>query len=141
MSLAADRTYQIALVEDNPGDVYLIQEALREKGIQYNLELFQDAEGIVQKLSLDGDLGRTPDLILLDLNLPKIEGLDVLRSLRSLPGLNGVPIGILTSSQSPQDQAKAEAAGANRYIQKPTSLDDFLQEVGGAIHELLRSSA
>lgn len=135
--MSLGRNYQIALVEDNPGDVYLIQEALREKGIPYSLELFQDAEGIVQKLSVDHDGGRTPDLILLDLNLPKIEGLDVLRSLRSLPGLDRVPIGILTSSQSPQDQAKAEAAGANRYIQKPTSLDDFLQEVGGAIHELL----
>lgn len=131
------RNYKIALVEDNPGDVYLIQEALRERGIAYSLELFQDAEGIVQKLSVDHANGHSPDLILLDLNLPKIEGLDVLRSLRSLPGLDGVPIGILTSSQSPQDQAKAEAAGANRYIQKPTSLDDFLQEVGDAIHDLL----
>ncbi|HYZ86955.1 MAG TPA: response regulator [Bryobacteraceae bacterium] len=134
----ASRTFQIALVEDNPGDVYLIQEALREKGIAYNLELFQDAEAILSKMKVAADEPR-PDLILLDLNLPKIEGLDVLRSLRATPGLDRVPIGILTSSQSPYDQAKAQAAGADRYIQKPTSLDEFLTGVGGAIVELLQT--
>jgi CheY-like chemotaxis protein len=128
------RTFQIALVEDNPGDVYLIQEALREQSIPYSLELFQDAEGIFDRLK-SGE--KAPDLILLDLNLPKIEGLDVLKVLRNLPGLDEVPIGVLTSSQSPLDKVKATSSGANRFIQKPTSLDEFLIEVGGAIKELL----
>lgn len=131
---SSPRSYQIALVEDNPGDVYLIQEALREHNILYSLELYQDADGIFERLK-SGEV--KPDLILLDLNLPKIEGLDVLKSLRSLPGLDSVPIGILTSSQSPQDQAKAQASGADRFIRKPTSLDDFLVSVGGAISEML----
>lgn len=128
------RTFQIALVEDNPGDVYLIQESLREQGISYTLELFEDAEGIFDRLKSGQS---QPDLILLDLNLPKIEGLDVLKVLRALPGLDKIPIAILTSSQSPLDQMKARASGASRYIQKPTSLDDFMATVGGAIKELL----
>jgi CheY-like chemotaxis protein len=136
--MTGPRTYQIALVEDNPGDVYLIQETLRENGIAYNLELFEDAEAILKRLQDGNGSSTSIDLILLDLNLPKIEGLDVLRTLRSLPGLNEVPIGILTSSQSPQDRAKAQAAGADTFILKPTSLDDFLNSVGGAIKQLLK---
>ena len=134
------RTYRIALVEDNPGDIYLIQEALREKKIPYTLDIFEDAEKIVERLAErhTESPDSLPDLILLDLNLPRIEGIDLLRSLRGLDGLADIPIGILTSSQSPQDRQQAEAAGASRFIRKPTSLDEFLAVVGGSISEMLQ---
>jgi CheY-like chemotaxis protein len=134
-----DRTYRIALVEDNPGDIYLIQETLRDRSIAYTLDLYQDGESIVRVLGCPNtaDRDKIPDLVLLDLNLPRIEGLEILKSLRSNPQLATVPIGVLTSSQSSRDRERAELAGANRFVWKPTLLTDFLDTVGGAIEDML----
>ena len=90
---------QITLVEDNPADVFLVRKALQEKGIAFELTCFENGEEALNSLS---QRERTePDIILLDLNLPLLEGVEVLQRLRSIPGLVGVPVAILSSSASP----------------------------------------
>jgi CheY-like chemotaxis protein len=84
--------------------------------------------------------GKAPDLILLDLNLPTIDGIAVLIQIRNMPRLSGVPVVILTSSGSSSDMRRTERLGAARYIRKPFMLEDFLREVGGGVEEMLRES-
>ena len=125
----------ITLVEDNPADVLLVRMALQEKGIAFELTCFEDGEEAVESLSRQE---RTePDIILLDLNLPVTEGVEVLKRIRSIPELVNVPVAILTSSASPIDIQRTKLLGVARYINKPLELDDFLREVGGQVHEML----
>ena len=129
------KTAHIMLVEDNPADVLLVRKALQEKGIVFELTCFEDGEEAVRSLlRQDRD---EPDVILLDLNLPMTEGVEVLRRIRSIPGLVGVPVAILSSSASPTDLHRTKLLGASRFISKPIALDDFLREVGGAVEEML----
>src|SRR4029077_1992408 len=108
------RTASIVLVEDNPGDIVLVRKALDEKGIKFQLTCFENGEKALKNLSQPGRLA--PDLILLDLNLPGMDGIDVLRKISNMPGLLSVPIVILTSSESPSDMQRTERIGAARYI-------------------------
>src|SRR5213078_4547659 len=87
---------RIFLVEDNDGDVHLLEKALQSRGIAYQLNRYEDGEQAMRAISSDPTL--VPDLILLDLNLPRREGFDVLRLVRTMPRLVGVPIGVFTSS-------------------------------------------
>jgi two-component system response regulator len=123
------------LVEDNPGDVLLVKKALQEKGIAFELTCFEDGAEALKSLSRQD--GSAPDVILLDLNLPMTEGVEVLRRIRSIPGLVGVPVAILSSSASPSDLHRTKLLGVARFISKPIALDDFLREVGGAVEEML----
>jgi len=126
---------QIVLIEDNPADVFLIQKALKENGIDYSLAQFRVGADAVRELcSADNPV---PDMILLDLNTPRTDGFEALRTLKETPRLSGVPIAILTSSRARQDKHRAMLLGA-RYIEKPSGLDDFLSTVGGAVKEMLR---
>jgi CheY-like chemotaxis protein len=128
------KTVRITLVEDNPADVLLVRKALQEKGIAFELTCFEDGEQAVKSLPLQEP---GPDIILLDLNLPLTEGVEVLVRLRALPGLVGVPVAILSSSASPTDMHRTKLLGVARYINKPMVLDDFLREVGRAVEEML----
>jgi DNA-binding response OmpR family regulator len=132
MSKAAVR---ISLVEDNPGDVYLLEKALHHRHIAYELTRYQDGEQAIKEFS-KADCP-APDLILLDLKLPRREGFDVSRAVRNRPVFVGVPIGILTSSDAAQDRHRVALIGAERYIHKPPTLDDFIAEVGDAISDML----
>ena len=132
------KTARIVLVEDNRGDVLLVRMALQEKGIKFELTCFEDGRKALNSLSRHGL--KAPDLILLDLNLPNIEGIDVLREVRSMPKLAGVPVVILTSSTSPTDIHRTALLGAARFISKPSGLDDFLKEVARGVEETLRAS-
>jgi len=127
---------RILLVEDNPADVYLVEEALRTHGIHYEMKWLRDGE---QALALLGqsEFG-LPDLVLLDLNLPRVDGKEVLARILQRPELAGVPVAIMTSSDSPQDRREMAELGASCYIKKPPTLDAFL-EVGGVIKSLLAS--
>ena len=125
---------RILLVEDNPADVYLIEEALRTHGVQFEMKWLRDGEQALEMLTEDG-LG-APDLVLLDLNLPRVDGKEVLTRIRQTPHLVGVPVAIMTSSDSPQDRREMADLGASCYIKKPPTLDEFL-EVGGVIKNLL----
>jgi chemotaxis family two-component system response regulator Rcp1 len=126
---------RITLVEDNPADVLLLKMALQEKGIPFELTCFEDGEEALKHLSREER--DEPDIILLDLNLPMTEGVEVLRRLRSIPKLVNVPVAILSSSASPMDVNRAKSLGVDRYISKPIALDDFLREVGREIEEML----
>ena len=129
------RAIKIFMAEDNAGDVVLIREAIAAYGLTMELQRSEDGEEAVLQLSRfqHGDL---PELILIDLNLPRIGGMDVLRHARSLPQLSNVPVMVLTSSQAKADRAEAEALGA-AFVTKPPTLNDFVSVVGGAIHRLI----
>ncbi len=131
-------TAHIVLVEDNAGDVYLVEKALNARHILYELTRYPDGEQGIRALS--NESCPTPDLILLDLKLPRREGFDVLRVVRTRPGLVGVPVGILTSSNAHRDRHRVSLIGAERYIHKPLGLEEFIDEVGQAIEEMLRNS-
>ena len=125
----------IFLAEDNPADVYLLKEALAaESSEAIEVVVAQDGEealDFVERRGLFQDAAR-PDLIILDLNLPKSDGSDVLRSIRESADLSSIPVVILTSSDSPRDRATVERLGASHYITKPSDLDAFLA-LGGRL--------
>jgi two-component system, chemotaxis family, response regulator Rcp1 len=129
--------YRILLAEDNPGDVLLFREALRSSGVVCELVVAEDGEKAVQLIENGAQATNTPlDLIMLDINLPKRSGKEVLRWLRSDPKLAAVPVIILTSSASPDDRIKATQLGADLYIQKSSDLDEAL-EIGAIVQDQL----
>jgi CheY-like chemotaxis protein len=130
------KTSSIVVVEDNPADVLLIRKALEEKGIRCALTCFENGETALRNLSQKGRL--LPDLILLDLQLPTADGIEVLGRISGMPRFSDVPIVILTSSESPSDMQRTARMGAARYIRKPSRLGDFLREVGTGVEEMLR---
>ena len=127
---------RILLVEDNPADVFLIKEAMRSHGIPFDLQWFADGEDAVAHIEHMDPAGKVPDAILLDLNLPKLDGKEVLARIRKNMRLAQVPVAILTSSDSPHDRREAARLGASIYIRKPPTLDEFL-DVGSTIKDLL----
>ncbi|MAD00903.1 MULTISPECIES: response regulator [Pseudomonas] len=125
----------ILLVEDNPDDIALMLHALSDNQIANPVVVVEDGEQALQ--TLFGAAGQAergvPALILLDLNLPKRNGLEVLRELRNHPNTRLVPVVILTSSLEPSDRLNAYQAGANSYLRKPVDFDEFVhvaQQVG-----------
>lgn len=125
------RPVQILLAEDNPADVYLIEEALREHNVDFHITVAEDGEAAMNLLSRGG---LQPDIVLLDLNMPKRSGGEVLNELRR-HSASEVPVIVLTSSDSPSDREEALRLGATCYIRKPTALDEFL-EIGATIKRL-----
>lgn len=127
------------IVEDNDPDVFLVEEALRSQGIPAQLQRAYDGEEAIQLLSVIQP-PQVPHIIIIDLNLPKITGIDILKHVRSLRVLDGTPVLILTSSQAHTDRALAIQLGADAYIAKPPTLGDFLSNVGSGIQALLNSA-
>jgi chemotaxis family two-component system response regulator Rcp1 len=123
------RPLQILLVEDSPGDAYLVQTALQESTLPLHLTVAEDGEqalAFIRRSAPDADAVR-PDLILLDLNLPQKNSQEVLRELKSDPTLGAIPVVVLTTSQAPEDIRQSYALQANAYVMKPLELDHFLQ--------------
>lgn len=121
----------ILLVEDNPDDVVLIQRAFRKAAIGSPLHITNDGDQAVEFLSrsanpADGDPAQCPVLILLDLKLPRRNGLEVLSWLREQPALKRIPVVVLTSSREYKDVNRAYDLGANSYLLKPVNFDDFI---------------
>jgi len=127
------KTIRILLAEDNPADVYLIEEALREHNVSFEITVAQDGE---KAMDLVTRHEVQPDIVLLDLNMPKRSGREVLDVLRKEAGAE-LPVIVLTSSDSPADREEALRLGATRYIRKPTGLDEFLQ-IGATIKDLVK---
>jgi two-component system response regulator len=119
---------EILLVEDNPGDVELTREALHDSKVHMNLSVVSDgveALAFLRRQTRYADAPR-PDLILLDLNLPRKDGRGVLAEIKADPELRQIPVVILTSSQAEQDILRAYELHANCYVTKPVDLDQFV---------------
>ena len=125
------RTFRILLVEDNPADVRLLQEAFRESPEPYELHTVMDGEAAMDFLHRRNEHADKPrpDLVLLDINLPKRNGHDVLQMLKQTPGLIRIPVLMLTSSDSATHIAKAYDCHANAYIRKPTDMSNYFKVV------------
>lgn len=127
LSGASDKL-EILLVEDNPGDIRLIVETLKEGRKDYNINVVKDGEEAVNYL-LKRDNHKsatTPDIILLDLKLPRKDGIEVLKEIKGDESLKSIPVIVLTSSNADDDIANAYKNHANCYITKPIDLDKFV---------------
>jgi CheY-like chemotaxis protein len=118
---------EILLVEDNPDDIDLIREALQEGKIAHQLNVVPDGEEAMAYLNGEGEYAQAilPDLILLDLRLPKKGGLEVLAEVKADEDLHCIPIIVLSSSDAPNDVLKAYDLQASCYITKPADLEEF----------------
>lgn len=130
-TLASSTPVEILLVEDNPGDVRLTREALKEGKVRNNLSVVDDGVKALAFLRREGEFEQAPrpDLILLDLNLPRMSGREVLAEVKSDPELRSIPVVILTSSQAEKDVVKAYELSVNCYVTKPVDLDQFVTVV------------
>jgi len=127
----AGGTIEILLVEDNPGDVRLTMEAWKEGKIRNHLHVAEDGVEALSFLRKEGKHAQAarPDLILLDLNLPRKDGREVLAEIKEDPGLKHIPVVILTTSKAEQDILKTYDLHANCYITKPLDMDQFIRVV------------
>jgi len=125
------RVIEILLIEDNPGDVRLTEEALKEGKVLNNLNVVEDGEEALKFLYRQDKYQNAPrpDLILLDLNLPRKDGREVMAKLKADMTLKRIPIVVLTTSQAEQDIIESYELGVNCYITKPVDLDQFLDVV------------
>ena len=125
------KSVEILLVEDNPGDVRFTVEALKESKIKNNINVVGDGVDALAFLHREGEYANAPqpDLILLDLNLPKKDGCEVLTEIKEDPNLRLIPVVIITTSQNEQDILKAYDLHVNCYITKPVDLDQFIRIV------------
>ena len=122
---------EILMVEDNPGDVRLTMEALRETKMNNNLRVIRDGTEALAFLNREGEYGDAsrPDLILLDLNIPGKDGREVLKEIKADERLSRIPVVILTTSQAEEDILKTYDLHANCYITKPVDLNQFVKVV------------
>ncbi len=122
---------EILLVEDNAGDVRLTREAMRDAKVYNNLSVVSDGVEAMAYLRRQGAHGRAvrPDLVLLDLNLPRMSGLEVLTEIKEDPDLKHIPVVILTTSQAEQDILVSYRMRANAFVTKPVDLEQFLKVV------------
>jgi CheY-like chemotaxis protein len=131
----------ILLAEDNRGDVLLVRQALDAHHVRYELHVVQDGEQAVRFIGKMGksDAAPCPDLLLLDLNLPKIEGQQVLAEFRKHPECAMTPVIVVSSSDAPRDKARIGELGISRYFRKPSELEDFMK-LGAVILEVVEGT-
>lgn len=125
------KAIDILLVEDNPGDVRLTREALKEGKVLNTIHVVGDGIEALEFLRHEGKYANTihPDIILLDLNLPRMDGRELLAKIKSDPKLRRIPVVILTTSKAEEDITKSYDLHANCYITKPVDLDQFITVV------------
>lgn len=126
-ALARPRAYHVLLVEDDPADALLIEEALTDGGVARDIARADD--GIEALAYLRDPEHARPDLIVLDLNMPRMNGRELLAVLKEDAALRTIPVVVLTTSATPDDVSAAYQRHANAYVTKPVNLDDFLQSV------------
>jgi len=122
---------EILLVEDNPGDVRLTQEVLKDGRVRNNMSVVMDGVDAISFLQQTGEYADAPrpDIILLDLNLPKKDGREVLAEIKADPDLKNIPVVVLTTSSAEQDIFRSYDLHANCYITKPVDLDQFIKVI------------
>lgn len=131
MAAIASRPIEVLLVDDNPGDVRLTVEALKEGAVPNRLHHAEDGVEALEFLRREGKFTAAvrPDLILLDLNLPKMDGREVLATIKADANLRLIPVVILTSSQAEEDILRAYDLHANCYVSKPVDFERFVDVV------------
>jgi CheY-like chemotaxis protein len=129
---------RVFVVEDNPGDVQLLEMALQSAQLACELTVIDDGAEALAFVRQQGKYAGTtpPDLAILDLNLPKCDGIEILRGMRDNKSFANVPVAILTSSSSPREVARMEGLQIARYITKPMDFDEYLK-IGVILKELL----
>lgn len=127
MTIKKVRPIEILLVEDNEGDVFLTKKAFEKAKIANNIHVAIDGEKAIEMLKREGEYADIPqpDIVLLDINLPKKDGKQVLAEIKEIPELKRIPVVILTSSKAEQDVVKTYDLHASSYIVKPIDLDKF----------------
>jgi two-component system response regulator len=129
-----DRTVEILLVEDNPNDVELALHALKKNNIANRIEVVRDGAEALEFIFCTGayasrSIDHAPKVILLDLKLPKVDGLEVLRQIKSDPRTRAIPVVVLTSSREERDIVESYNLGVNSYIVKPVDFEQFTEAV------------
>ncbi len=125
------RKWEVLLVEDNPADIRLTREAFKDLNIRHNLQVAEDGMAALHYLKniCSGLAGVCPDIILLDLNLPKLGGLEVLAAIKSDANMKSIPVIVMSSSASEADISAAYRLNANSYTQKPLEIDQFFRMI------------
>ncbi|GAB2821248.1 response regulator [Actinoallomurus bryophytorum] len=125
------QSIEVLLVEDDPGDVLLTKEAFADNKVKNNLNIVSDGEEAAAYLRRQGVYANAarPDLILLDLNLPRKDGREVLRDIKADPELRSIPVVVLTTSEADEDILNSYALHANAYVTKPVDFDSFIRIV------------
>ncbi|WP_331766637.1 response regulator [Embleya sp. NBC_00896] len=126
---AGERPYDVLLVEDDNADALLIEEALLDQGLARDLTRAED--GVVALEYLRDPSRPRPDLIVLDLNMPRMNGRELLAVIKHDEALRAIPVVVLTTSHAPDDVRGAYGDHANAYVNKPVALDDFTRAVQG----------
>jgi CheY-like chemotaxis protein len=132
---------KILLAEDHPADAYLIRAALEEYGIDVPIQVAVEGQEVLRIISQEEALDDTQlSLIILDLNLPRHDGIEILQRLHETKRLARIPVVVLTSSDSPRDENLASELGAARFLRKPSNLEQFLS-LGAVFQEMLQGKA
>jgi len=131
MNFQSGRPVEVLLVEDNPGDVRLMVEALKDAKVNNNLHVVCNGEEAMEFLQREGDYAGAvvPDLVMLDLNLPKKDGREVLAEIKEDPDLKHIPVVVITTSAAEEDILKSYKLHANCYITKPVNFEQFIKVV------------
>jgi CheY-like chemotaxis protein len=121
------KTAHVLLVEDNLADVELVREALDAANLAHVLQIARDFEEAKQHIESIAEGAPSPDVVLVDLNLPQGSGLELLRLFRANPSLQTIPVIVVSSSNAPHDRSQAARLGAAHYFRKPTDLTEFME--------------
>ena len=119
-----DRVHRVLVVEDNPTDVMVLQRAIREQSLKVDVVVMSDGEKAIDYLENCSE-EKVPHLVVIDINLPKRDGIDVLRKCRFRPALAPTKTLVFTSSDEPGDHHRSELLGVDAYMRKPLRLEDF----------------
>ena len=133
-----ESAFHILLVEDNAADIYLFRQALKRAGLAFELTIMRDGGEALAFATSDGkdNAGTIPDLLVLDLNLPKVGGCAVLEALRQNPSLSNLAVAVMTSSAASRDHEKCAQLGVARYLTKPLELEEFMR-IGDVVKRVL----
>ena len=125
------RPIEILLVEDDPGDVVLTKEAFEHHKVRNNLSVVSDGAEALAYLRCEGEYADAvrPDLVLLDLNLPRVDGREVLAAIKNDDSLSSIPVVVLTTSENEDDVLRSYQLHANAYVSKPVDFDQFIRVV------------
>ena len=125
------KSIRILMAEDNDMDVFLVREAFNQGRLSVYLDVVENGLDTLAYLRHEGQYQETqrPDLVMLDINMPRMDGLSALRAIRADPALRGIPVVMLTTSDAESDVLKSYESFANAYIVKPISMDNFFQVI------------